>query len=336
MTAAGRPNEGDKGPINTVTLNTTKLFAFAEFDTLDSCTAGLGLDGIMLDGNALKIRRPKDYVPLPEGFQDQVDPIFSKALDNSNIVSTTVPDSPFKVFIGGIPSHLTEEQVKQLLLSFGQLRSFNLVKDGQTGKGKGYAFCEYMDHSVTDAAISGLHGQKIGDKALVVQRSIPGHTGGGGNVHAISTEQAANAQAAQCVILSIPLANILQQIPAVESRDFKPTNVLLLLNLFHNEKDLLDEESQADALADIRDEMVTHGDVQDIRIKRISGGTSRWIVEVAFADATQALKAQKALSGKKFNGRAVVTSFGIYGTEELEEEAAAAAASATTVDGDME
>lgn len=38
----------------------------------------------------------------------------------------------------------------ELLMSFGQLKAFNLVKDGATGLSKGYAFCEYQDSSITD------------------------------------------------------------------------------------------------------------------------------------------------------------------------------------------
>jgi RNA recognition motif-containing protein len=40
--------------------------------------------------------------------------------------------------------------VKELLMSFGQLRAFNLVKDSATGLSKGYAFCEYADVTMTD------------------------------------------------------------------------------------------------------------------------------------------------------------------------------------------
>ena len=77
----------------------------------------------------------------------------SKAI--SGVVSTVVPDSPHKVFLGGLPNYLNEDQVKELLTSFGQLRAFNLVKDSATGLSKGYAFCEYVDVSITDQAIAG-------------------------------------------------------------------------------------------------------------------------------------------------------------------------------------
>lgn len=47
----------------------------------------------------------------------------------------------------------TDMQVKELLMSFGQLRAFNLVKDSSTGLSKGYAFAEYVDISMTDQVL---------------------------------------------------------------------------------------------------------------------------------------------------------------------------------------
>lgn len=89
-------------------------------------------------------------------------------------VSTVVPDSANKVFLGGLPNNLNEDQVKALLTSFGQLRAFNLVKDSATGLSKGYAFCEYVDVTITDKAIAGLNGMQLGDKKLIVQPASVG------------------------------------------------------------------------------------------------------------------------------------------------------------------
>ena len=41
-------------------------------------------------------------------------------------------------------------QVKELLSSFGELMAFNLVKDSGTSFSKGYAFCEFVESTVTD------------------------------------------------------------------------------------------------------------------------------------------------------------------------------------------
>lgn len=89
----------------------------------------MAFDGIIFQGIPLKIRRPKDYVG-PEGA--------GGAMHIPGVVSTTVQDSPNKIYIGGLPTYLGDEQVMELLKSFGELKSFNLVKEGagQTGASK--------------------------------------------------------------------------------------------------------------------------------------------------------------------------------------------------------
>ena len=64
----------------------------------------MNLDGITLDGQALKIRRPKDYVPPPSSRG----PENKESVYIPGIVSTNVPDTEHKVFVGGLPSYLTE------------------------------------------------------------------------------------------------------------------------------------------------------------------------------------------------------------------------------------
>jgi hypothetical protein len=86
----------------------------------------MGFDGIIFQNNALKIRRPKDYMGAE----------FEAAPHVPGVVSTNVPDTVNKIFIGGLPSYLTDDQVMELLKSFGELRSFNLVKEGGTGASK--------------------------------------------------------------------------------------------------------------------------------------------------------------------------------------------------------
>lgn len=52
------------------------------------------------------------------------------------VVSTNVPDSINKVFVGGLPTYLNEENVMELLKSFGELKAFNLVRENGTGASK--------------------------------------------------------------------------------------------------------------------------------------------------------------------------------------------------------
>ena len=70
-------------------------------------------------------------------------------LNPLGVISTVVKDTPHKIFIGGLPNYLTDDQVKELLVSFGALKAFNLVTDGNTQLSKGYAFAEYVDPNIT-------------------------------------------------------------------------------------------------------------------------------------------------------------------------------------------
>lgn len=155
-------------PVLACQINLDKNFAFLEFRSIDETTQAMAFDGINFKGQGLKIRRLHDYQPMP-GMTD------SASLNApSGVISTVVPDSPHKIFIGGLPNYLNEDQVKELLLSFGQLRAFNLVKDVATGLSKGYAFAEYIDFAITDQAIAGLNGMQLGDKKFTVQRASVG------------------------------------------------------------------------------------------------------------------------------------------------------------------
>lgn len=86
-------------------------------------------DNVVLCNTVLKIRRPKDFVPEP-GAE-------TGAPHVPGVISTNVPDSNNKVFVGGLPSYLNDEQVIELLKSFGELKAFNLVKEaGEPDKSK--------------------------------------------------------------------------------------------------------------------------------------------------------------------------------------------------------
>lgn len=100
-----------------------------QFRTPEEATAAMAFDGIIFQGTPLKIRRPKEYAG-----PDQ--PMVSTHIPG--VVSTTVPDTPNKVYIGSLPTYLNDEQVMELLKSFGELKAFNLVKEGngQTGASK--------------------------------------------------------------------------------------------------------------------------------------------------------------------------------------------------------
>ena len=62
-----------------------------------------------------------------------------EALAHTQALCTQVPgtDQSERIFVGGLPYYLNEEQCRAQVSSFGPLKTFDLVKDKETGNSKG-------------------------------------------------------------------------------------------------------------------------------------------------------------------------------------------------------
>jgi splicing factor U2AF 65 kDa subunit len=125
-------------PCLTAQISKDMSFALLEFKTASDATVVLALDGITMEdsdrtmasnGSAnatsqdLSIRRPKDYI-VPAIADDNV--------YEPGIVTNVVVDTQNKICVSNIPLYLTDEQVTELLVAFGELKAFVLVKDNGT------------------------------------------------------------------------------------------------------------------------------------------------------------------------------------------------------------
>lgn len=124
-------------------------FALLEFKTPNDATVALAFDGILMEDHApetgangapagLEVRRPKDYI-VPGGAEQEY---------QEGVLLNEVPDSPNKICVSNIPHYIPEEPVTMLLKSFGELKSFVLVKDGSTEESRvSHTNCIH-DHSL--------------------------------------------------------------------------------------------------------------------------------------------------------------------------------------------
>lgn len=103
----------------------------------------MALDGIMFEGVAVRVRRPNDYNPAAAALLGPANPSPNLNLaaiglgaggGGGNVPAGQDQD---RVFVGGLPYYLNDEQCKELLGSFGAIKSFDLVKDRETGNSKG-------------------------------------------------------------------------------------------------------------------------------------------------------------------------------------------------------
>ena len=135
-----------------------RRFAMVEFKTPGEATLGLCFDGMGMDdqqmgnggvnGNAsggLSVRRPKDYI-VPTGSDE--------GEHMEGVVSNEVPDTQNKISVTNIPTNLTDEQIMELLATFGELRAFVLVKDRGTEESRvSFACCRLVIRSTFDSTV---------------------------------------------------------------------------------------------------------------------------------------------------------------------------------------
>lgn len=75
------------------------------------------------------------------------------------------------VFVGNIPYDVTEEKLKDIFSEVGPVVSFKIVYDRETGKPKGYGFCEFRDQETAHSAMRNLNGFEIAGRTLRVDNA---------------------------------------------------------------------------------------------------------------------------------------------------------------------
>lgn len=284
-------------------------FALTEFKTPEDATTALAFDGITMEDSAngsangrpagLQIRRPKDYI---------VPAVTDESEQTEGVVSENVPDTQNKLRMTNIPTFIEDAQVRELLTTFGELKSFVLAKDTSSGASRGFAFFEYMDPTKTDEAVTGLNGIELGDGALRAARAAVGVQQVGGDMS----------------------VNAMSMLAGTTSADVEQGRVLCLLNMVTAEELLDNDEyegepgcfdhhmiqvanSCSEIVEDVKEECSKYGHVLEMKVPRPSGGSRQSTgvgkIYVKYDNNESASKALRALAGRKFADRTVVVTF---------------------------
>ncbi|CAH8381921.1 unnamed protein product [Eruca vesicaria subsp. sativa] len=225
----------------------------------------------------------------------QPNPNLNLAAVGFSSVSTGGLEGPDRIFVGGLPYYLTEDQIKELLESFGPLRGFNLVKDRETGNSMGYAFCVFQDPLVTDMACVALNGIQMGNRTLTVRRAVQG------SIQPKPEQEDILLHAQQ----QIALQRLMLQPGGT------PTKIVCLTQVVSAD-DLGDDEEYKEIMEDMREEGGNFGNLVKVVIPRPSPdpdhnptpGVGKVFLE--YADVDGAAKARLGMNGRKFGGNQVV------------------------------
>jgi len=91
------------------------------------------------------------------------------------------------IYVGNLAYEVTEEELREEFTAFGEVSSVSVIKDKYSGQSKGFAFVEMPTLSQGQAAITGLNGKMLQNRAISVSGARPrsdsrgpGSYGGGG------------------------------------------------------------------------------------------------------------------------------------------------------------
>lgn len=336
----------DGHPVMQVYMNPDKCFAFIEFHTIEMTQAALQLDYIKYHHpagtNVVRIRRPNDYKEHAVPPFTRPVPIFNLSVldmgtpsQNSATISTKQAVSEInhncRIFIGGIPYHLTDDHVRELLSAFGEIKSFHVVRDAGSPTHKGYGFCEYTESKTAENAIKGLNGLNIGEKALTVKwaNPPPNSSGAGGastqTLHSnqqsqnlpytamYGTSNQASVFPQNTTTVSYPNNLMGGQIQPSILHVAPPTKVLKLTNMI-SQSNLEDNEEYLDIKEEVYLECneLSGGQVMTVVIPRRQDGypvESEGSIFVQFREVSGSQKSALSLSGRKFDGKIVVVEY---------------------------
>jgi RNA recognition motif-containing protein len=90
-----------------------------------------------------------------------------------------------KLYVGGLPYAVTEQQLNELFAQQGTVVSAKVITDKYTGQSRGFGFVEMSTGEEAKKAITALNGTQLDGRTLTVNEAKPqenrGPGGGGGS-----------------------------------------------------------------------------------------------------------------------------------------------------------
>lgn len=78
-----------------------------------------------------------------------------------------------KLYVGNLPYSVRDGDLEQAFGQFGAVTSAKVMMERDTGRSKGFGFVEMGSDAEAQAAISGMNGQPLGGRSVVVNEARP-------------------------------------------------------------------------------------------------------------------------------------------------------------------
>ena len=78
-----------------------------------------------------------------------------------------------KLFVGGLPWSMTDEDLGKLFVGVGTVESATIIKDKMSGKSKGFGFVEMSTEEEAATAIYTINGKEVEGRNITVSEAKP-------------------------------------------------------------------------------------------------------------------------------------------------------------------
>lgn len=78
-----------------------------------------------------------------------------------------------RLFVGGLPYSVTENQLKEIFSKFGEVDSVDVILDRYTNQSKGFAFVDMKKDEEAKDAINKLNNSEVGGRKIIVSEARP-------------------------------------------------------------------------------------------------------------------------------------------------------------------
>jgi RNA recognition motif-containing protein len=78
-----------------------------------------------------------------------------------------------RIFIGGLPFSVTDDQLLQLFSSYGEVTEATVAVDRSTTRSKGFGFVQMTDDVAAQQAITALDGSTLSNRTITVSLAKP-------------------------------------------------------------------------------------------------------------------------------------------------------------------
>jgi RNA recognition motif-containing protein len=75
------------------------------------------------------------------------------------------------IYVGQLPFSMSEDELREMFVEYGEISSLNLIKDKFSGQSKGFGFIDMPNNSEADKAIKGLNKSMLNGREIKVNQA---------------------------------------------------------------------------------------------------------------------------------------------------------------------